>query len=153
MTGFLGFPTVTSAAYISQWSLGRESTQARIYFSQPFQSLRGGVSTATFPNPQHVSVDGAGESTLTRIQSIDIFRGITLAVMIFVNDFDGTKGLPWWTFHAKARWDVMTYVDMVFPVFLFLVGMSLPIAIKARLRKNPSHLSLWTHVFMRLLRW
>ena len=111
--------------------------------------VRGIVSTTTFPSPQHVSVDGAGESTVTRIQSIDIFRGITLAVMIFVNDLDGTKGLPWWTFHAKASWDVMTYVDMVFPVFLFLVGMSLPIAVKARLRKNPSQWALWTHVFMR----
>jgi hypothetical protein len=42
--------------------------------------VRGIVSTTTFPSPQHVSVDGAGESTVTRIQSIDIFRGITLAV-------------------------------------------------------------------------
>ena len=75
--------------------------------------VRGIVSTTTFPTPQHVSVDGAGESTVTRIQSIDIFRGITLAVMILVNDLDGTKGLPWWTFHANASWDVMTYVDMV----------------------------------------
>ena len=90
-----------------------------------------------------------GESTVTRIQSIDIFRGITLAVMIFVNDLDGTPNLPWWTFHAKAHWDVMTYVDMVFPVFLFLVGMSLPIAIGARLRKNPSLPALWGHVFLR----
>jgi len=107
------------------------------------------MSTAAVTNPQHISIDGAGESIVTRIQSIDIFRGITLAVMIFVNDLDGTRNLPWWTFHAKASWDVMTYVDMVFPVFLFLVGMSLPIAINARLRKNPSQLSLWGHVFVR----
>jgi heparan-alpha-glucosaminide N-acetyltransferase len=107
------------------------------------------MSTAAVTNPQHISIDGAGESIVTRIQSIDIFRGITLAVMIFVNDLDGTRNLPWWTFHAKASWDVMTYVDMVFPVFLFLVGMSLPIAIHARLRKNPSQLSLWGHVFVR----
>ena len=38
---------------------------------------------------------------------------------------------------------------MVFPVFLFLVGMSLPIAVNARLRRNPSQWALWTHVFMR----
>jgi heparan-alpha-glucosaminide N-acetyltransferase len=107
------------------------------------------MSTAAFTDPQHVSIDGAGESVVTRIQSIDVFRGITLAVMIFVNDLDGTRNLPWWTFHAKAKWDVMTYVDMVFPVFLFLVGMSLPIAIRARLRKNASQLALWTHVFIR----
>jgi heparan-alpha-glucosaminide N-acetyltransferase len=107
------------------------------------------LSTAAASGPPHISTDGAGESIVTRIQSIDIFRGITLAVMIFVNDLDGTKNLPWWTFHAKANWDVMTYVDMVFPVFLFLVGMSLPIAINARLRKNPSQLALWGHVIVR----
>ncbi|MGC2398751.1 MAG: DUF5009 domain-containing protein [Acidobacteriaceae bacterium] len=107
------------------------------------------MSATELTNPRHVSVDAAGESVVTRILSIDIFRGITLAVMIFVNDLDGTKGLPWWTFHAKAEWDVMTYVDMVFPVFLFLVGMSLPIAINARLRRNPSLLALWIHIFIR----
>src|ERR1700761_5629649 len=107
------------------------------------------MSATDITRPQHISIDAAGESVVTRIQSIDIFRGITLAVMIFVNDLDGTKGLPWWTFHAKAEWDRMTYVDMVFPVFLFLVGMSIPIAVKARLRRNPSQWALWTHVFMR----
>jgi heparan-alpha-glucosaminide N-acetyltransferase len=107
------------------------------------------MSTQVTTNAPHLAVDGAGETVFTRIQSIDIFRGITLAVMIFVNDLDGTKNLPWWTFHAHAEWDVMTYVDMVFPVFLFLVGMSLPIAIKARLRRNPSQLSLWGHVLVR----
>jgi heparan-alpha-glucosaminide N-acetyltransferase len=107
------------------------------------------MSTAAVTDQGHVSIDGAGERVVTRIQSIDIFRGITLAVMIFVNDLDGTKHLPWWTFHAKANWDVMTYVDMVFPTFLFLVGMSLPIAIQARLRRNPSLPALWGHVFVR----
>ena len=107
------------------------------------------MSTITVPNPEHFSIDGAGESIVTRIQSIDIFRGITLAVMIFVNDLDGTQHLPWWTFHAKASWNVMTYVDMVYPVFLFLVGMSLPIAIRARLRKNSSQVALWGHILVR----
>jgi heparan-alpha-glucosaminide N-acetyltransferase len=107
------------------------------------------MSATELSSPRHISVDAAGESLVTRIQSIDIFRGITLAVMIFVNDLDGTKGLPWWTFHAKAEWDRMTYVDMVFPVFLFLVGMSLPIAVNARLRRDPSQFGLWIHVFTR----
>jgi predicted acyltransferase len=52
------------------------------------------MSTQVTTNAPHLSVDGAGESVFTRIQSIDIFRGITLAVMIFVNDLDGTKNLP-----------------------------------------------------------
>jgi heparan-alpha-glucosaminide N-acetyltransferase len=107
------------------------------------------MSATTVTNPQHISIDAAGEFLSTRIHSIDIFRGITLAVMIFVNDVGSTRGLPWWTHHAPGNVDVMTYVDMVYPIFLFLVGMSMPIAIKARLRKNRSIPALWGHVFVR----
>lgn len=85
-----------------------------------------------------------------RIESIDIFRGLTMAVMIFVNALsDGAHGLPWWTYHAKAEWDVMTYVDMVFPFFLFIVGMSIPLSVEQRLRRHPSVAKLWLHVVIR----
>ena len=95
------------------------------------------------------SISTAGLSTPTRLASIDIFRGLTMVVMIFVNDLDGVRGLPWWTHHAKANIDVMTYVDMVFPFFLFIVGLSMPLAIQQRLKKNPSLPGLWLHVAIR----
>jgi heparan-alpha-glucosaminide N-acetyltransferase len=85
----------------------------------------------------------------TRIVSIDIFRGLTIAVMIFVNELAEVRGLPWWTHHAHASQDVMTYVDMVFPFFLFIVGLSMPLAIDHRLKRNPSLGALWVHVFVR----
>lgn len=85
----------------------------------------------------------------SRIASIDVFRGLTMLVMIFVNDLAEGHGLPWWTYHAHAQQDVMTYVDMVFPFFLFIVGMSMPLAIEARLRRNPSYASLWLHIGLR----
>jgi predicted acyltransferase len=72
-----------------------------------------------------------------------------MAVMIFVNELAGVHGLPWWTYHAKANVDVMTYVDMVFPFFLFIVGLSIPLAITGRLKRNPSLLALWNHVALR----
>jgi heparan-alpha-glucosaminide N-acetyltransferase len=84
-----------------------------------------------------------------RVASIDIFRGLTVLVMIFVNDLSSVHGLPWWTYHAHAEQDAMTYVDMVFPFFLFIVGMSMPLAINRRLKKNPSTASLWLHVLSR----
>ncbi|HUY81567.1 MAG TPA: DUF5009 domain-containing protein [Acidobacteriaceae bacterium] len=84
-----------------------------------------------------------------RIASIDIFRGLTMAVMIFVNELDGVRGLPWWTHHAKASWNVMTYVDMVYPFFLFIIGLAIPLAIRARLKKDPSMPALWRHVLLR----
>lgn len=84
-----------------------------------------------------------------RIASIDIFRGLTMLVMIFVNDLAGVTGLPWWTYHAHEQQDAMTYVDMVFPFFLFIVGMSIPLAVARRLRANPSYPALWLHVGLR----
>ena len=88
-------------------------------------------------------------STAHRVVSIDIFRGVTMAVMIFVNELAGVHGLPWWTYHAHADQDLMTYVDMVFPFFLFIVGMSMPLAIERRLQQNPSRTALWWHVISR----
>lgn len=85
----------------------------------------------------------------SRIASIDVFRGLTMMVMIFVNDLAGVHGLPWWTYHAHREQNVMTYVDMVFPFFLFIVGMSMPIAIAGRLKRNPSYISLWQHILSR----
>src|ERR1700758_4264103 len=86
-----------------------------------------------------------------RVASIDIFRGLTMAVMIFVNALSEVRGLPWWTYHAPARADVMTYVDMVFPFFLFAVGMALPLSVAQRLKCNPSIPSLLAHVAVRVL--
>lgn len=97
------------------------------------------------------SVDITGQTATTRIASIDVFRGLTMLVMIFVNELAEVKGLPWWTYHAPGRADVMTYVDMVFPFFLFIVGMSMPIAVTQRLKRNPSLPSLWGHVIVRAI--
>lgn len=98
---------------------------------------------------QHLSTGIAGQTTSTRIASIDVFRGFTMAVMVFVNELSGVRGMPWWTEHAPASVDVMTYVDMVFPFFLFILGVSMPIAVAQRLKRNPSQVSLWAHVVVR----
>lgn len=100
-------------------------------------------------SPAETAIGIAGQATPARIGSIDIFRGLTMAVMIFVNELAGVRGLPWWTYHAKANWNVMTYVDMVYPFFLFIVGLAIPLAIRARLKKNPSMGTLWLHVLLR----
>jgi len=93
----------------------------------------------------------AGQPVAARLASIDIFRGLTMMLMIFVNDLASVKGLPWWTYHMPGRANGMTYVDMVFPAFLFIVGMSIPLAIRSSLHKNGSEGRLWLHVFLRAL--
>ena len=101
----------------------------------------------TTPDP--LSTAGATIAQPPRIASIDIFRGLTMLVMIFVNDLAGVSGLPWWTYHAHEQQDAMTYVDMVFPFFLFIVGMSVPLAVTRRLNKDPSYAALWLHIGLR----
>src|SRR5277367_4132394 len=104
---------------------------------------------STMPAMDNVTVNPAAPAV--RVVSIDIFRGLTLLVMIFVNDLSSVRGLPWWTYHAHAQQDAMTYVDMVFPFFLFIVGMSMSLAIERRLERDPSQLALWRHIGLRSL--
>ena len=86
---------------------------------------------------------------IRRILSIDVFRGLTILIMIFVNDLASVKGLPWWTYHMPYGVDGLTYVDIVYPAFLFIVGMSIPIAIENRLNKGMSKIQLIKHIFVR----
>ncbi len=102
--------------------------------------------TTTAPAPAQCLAE---PPVAARLASIDIFRGLTMAMMIFVNELSGVRGLPWWNYHMKANIDAMTYVDMVFPFFLFIVGLSMPLAIRSRLKRNPSLPALWMHVALR----
>jgi heparan-alpha-glucosaminide N-acetyltransferase len=103
---------------------------------------------ASTVSPTASQATGASAS---RVVSIDIFRGLTMAVMIFVNAVADVHGLPWWTNHAHAWEDRMTYVDMVFPFFLFAAGMSMPLAVTQRLKRNPSSVALCLHILSRVL--
>jgi len=84
-----------------------------------------------------------------RIISIDALRGITIFVMIFVNELASIKNVPQWMRHMPADVDAMTFVDVVFPAFLFIVGMSVPFAFNARLLKGDSPKIIWTHTLKR----
>jgi predicted acyltransferase len=86
-----------------------------------------------------------------RILSIDAFRGITILVMIFVNELAGVQGIPAWMKHMPADADAMTFVDVVFPAFLFIVGMSIPFAINNRLSKGDNVFQLQQHILARTI--
>ena len=90
--------------------------------------------------------------TKKRIVSIDILRGITILVMIFVNDVAGVVGTPAWMKHISPPLaDGMTFVDWVFPSFLFIVGMSLPFAITTRLERGDSIFQIVNHILVRTI--
>jgi len=86
-----------------------------------------------------------------RIVSIDALRGITIFIMIFVNELASVKNVPQWMKHMPADADAMTFVDVVFPAFLFIVGMSIPFAFNTRLVKGDSTQTIWTHTLKRAI--
>jgi heparan-alpha-glucosaminide N-acetyltransferase len=91
------------------------------------------------------------ELTSERILSIDALRGITILTMIFVNELAGVSDIPGWMKHMSADADAMTFVDVVFPAFLFIVGMSIPFALANRIAKGEHGLKLQLHILFRTL--
>jgi len=87
---------------------------------------------------------------MKRILSIDIFRGLTIFMMVFVNDLAGVSDIPAWMKHVAADVDGMTFVDVVFPAFLFIVGMSIPFAV-ARRQSQSSTWAFWQHILIRTI--
>jgi predicted acyltransferase len=88
----------------------------------------------------------------TRIDSVDLVRGVTILVMLFVNDVAGVKSAPAWMKHIQpSTADGLTFVDVVFPAFLFIVGLSLPIALERRIAAVGTGLRLWAHILGRTL--
>jgi predicted acyltransferase len=86
-----------------------------------------------------------------RLASIDILRAIIMVLMIFVNDLWSLTNIPLWLEHVGADVDGMGLADIVFPAFLFIVGMSLPFAINNRVKKGESKLQVTAHVIIRSL--
>ena len=88
---------------------------------------------------------------LRRVLAIDAFRGLTILAMIFVNTLDDVQGMPSWLYHTPENVDGMTFPDLVFPAFLFIVGMSIPFATAQRLAAGDTVWHLTRHVLLRTL--
>ena len=84
-----------------------------------------------------------------RIASIDILRALTMLLMIFVNDLGTLRNIPGWLEHVKRGADGMGLADVVFPAFLFIVGLSLPFAVDNRRKKGDNDWQLVKHVLAR----
>lgn len=85
-----------------------------------------------------------------RILSIDIMRGLTLVLMLFVNDLNMNVA-PAWLGHMTAEFDGMGLADWVFPGFLFIVGMAIPFAFSKRFSSGQSVYDISKHIFSRSL--
>ena len=85
----------------------------------------------------------------SRVVSLDAFRGVTIAGMILVNN-PGS-----WSYVypplAHAAWHGWTPTDLIFPYFLFIVGVAIPYSFRRRLAEGARRSDLMGHVLRRSL--
>ena len=81
----------------------------------------------------------------------DRLRALTMLLMIFVNDLWSLSNIPEWLGHKGAHEDGMGLADVVFPAFLFIVGLSVPHAIRARYKKGDTKWQVLKHILERTL--
>src|SRR3954470_6436567 len=84
-----------------------------------------------------------------RVLSLDLTRGLDVWLMLFVNEMAGVQGTPAFLRHTPSAQDGMTITDVVFPAFLFITGMAIPLALGARLARGETPSRVWRHVMGR----
>jgi predicted acyltransferase len=96
--------------------------------------------------------EGARESGLQpagRLMALDVFRGATIAAMILVNNpGDGPAA---YRPLQHSEWNGWTPTDLVFPFFLFIVGVAMAFSFRSRRERGASRERLMTHAVWRSL--
>jgi len=108
------------------------------------------MSDETNSNDPNVDKKLLAPPPATRVGSVDAMRGLTILLMVFVNDLG--PAAPAWMHHIQPPdADGMTLADIVFPFFLFIAGVSIPLAVEASDRRGVSRISLLGHIITRTL--
>jgi predicted acyltransferase len=92
-------------------------------------------------------VSASSAPTSTRWVSLDVLRGLTIAFMILVNN-NGDEAHAYGVLR-HSLWNGFTPTDLVFPTFLFLVGITIVLSTESRLTRNPDPTSLLGHIVRR----
>ena len=101
---------------------------------------------STFPSTD-VRQEAVTATPASRLMSLDLFRGATIAGMILVNNAGDEANSYWPLKHAE--WNGWTPTDLVFPFFLFIVGVAMAFSFSSRLRRGESRQKLLGHVLWR----
>jgi predicted acyltransferase len=96
---------------------------------------------------RHESRPGVAPRSPSRLVSLDFFRGATIAAMILVNNAGDAPNSYWLLKHAE--WNGWTPTDLIFPFFLFIVGVSMAFSFNSRLQRGDSRWRILRHVVWR----
>lgn len=99
------------------------------------------------PQPAAASPQAPAPFRGERIQSVDFFRGLTIALMILVNNNGDFRDTYWPFLHSQ--WNGWTPTDLVFPFFVFIVGVSMVYSFRSRLARGDSRGAILMHALRR----
>ncbi|MCU1266328.1 MAG: Heparan-alpha-glucosaminide N-acetyltransferase [Acidobacteria bacterium] len=88
-------------------------------------------------------------TTNTRLLSLDVFRGLTIAGMVLVNNPGSWANIYWPLEHAE--WNGWTPTDLIFPFFLFIVGVAIPLGLGQRVERGDKFRKLFLKIVYRTL--
>ena len=72
-------------------------------------------------------------------------------LMLWVNDFWTLNSIPKWLKHAVSGEDYLGFSDLIFPWFLFAIGLSIPFAFESRLLKSENNVTIGKHILLRTI--
>ena len=100
--------------------------------------------------PARMNIPTATHPAARRYASVDALRGITVAAMLLVNNPGDWSHVYASLLHAP--WHGITPTDLIFPLFLFIVGASTALAVSPRVERGESHPFLAKAVLVRAAR-
>ena len=89
----------------------------------------------------------ATQARPSRLLSLDVLRGLTIGFMILVNN-NADERVAFWPL-KHAYWNGFTPTDLVFPTFLFIVGISTVLSLASRLKQGITRQALMLSVLRR----
>ena len=98
---------------------------------------------ASAPNPASATL----AAPAGRLMSLDVFRGVTIASMMLVNNPGSWSAAYPPLLHAE--WHGWTFTDTVFPFFLWIVGVAVTLSTSRRLEAGQSRAELFLHALRR----
>ena len=109
---------------------------------------RAPMTARSASRPVAATAPAASAARPTRLRSLDVLRGVTIAAMMLVNKQGNDQG---YAALQHVPWHGATPTDWIFPFFLFMVGVALPFSIASRRRQGASNAEILRHAFWRAL--
>ena len=92
-----------------------------------------------------------------RLFCLDLLRGIDMFMLVALHGILVAVGKifsfpDWWSYHlSHPAWVGFSFWDMIMPLFIFMCGAAIPLAIGRRLDEGASRVAVWRHVLLRVL--